>query len=86
MADVPPGLGSSAPKESIHSLHLYVHAGDLFTAEILEAFLVFVMIQTEEDGEGWAVLWWGLKVSFFQYARGVLRVLRLKTFRGMLLG
>ena len=84
MTDVQPGPGSSAVPGNIHSLRLYVHAGEPCTAELLAKSLETIVRKTDEDGRffrqgaGWALLQWGLQIMFFEYSGGNFRPIGLE--------
>lgn len=85
--DVQPALSSSAAQGNIHSLHLYVHAGKPYTAELLQTFLATIMRKMDEDGRffrqgrGRGVLSWGLKMAFFEYSEDNLVYITLEDIR-----
>lgn len=85
MADVPLAIGSgSGAKGSLHSLHLYVHAGDPPTKDKLVQYLEFMMGVEDragrlfKQGTAGAVLSRGSEVSFFGYNGGTLKEITLE--------
>lgn len=84
MPDAPPDTGSGKVNGKIHSLHLYVHAGAPYTIDALVRCLEIIMKNADQDGRfvqqgaAWAVLVWGLKIVFFEYAGGSLKCMSLE--------
>ena len=89
MTDVQPASGSSAVQGGIHSLHLYVHAQEPcpYTVELLLSYLKLVMREMDKErrlykqSAGWVLVYWGLKMRVFAYARGSLVNMRLEDIR-----
>ena len=80
MTDVQPASGPGAVQRGIHSLHLYVHVEKPcpYTVEPLLGYLKLVMKEMDKErrlykqGAGWVLVYWGLKMLVFSYARGSL--------------